>query len=233
MSNKPLGIKNYGSIAHLPNSRMGPGDHSCHEGQARIATVKTRDKHDRVIVQEKLDGSNVGVARIGNLLYPLTRAGYIANTSPYEQHHKFHDWVTRNFFRFMTLLKSGERLCGEWLLQVHGTRYDLPHGPFVAFDLMRGSERALYSELRERLEAVDLDYPHPVHFGAEAIGIEEVMKRLGTYGHHGALDPIEGAVWRVERNEVVDSRGVGASGGLISWLSLSGPIRAMGYTCRK
>ena len=26
---KPLGIKNYGSIGHLPNSRMGPGDHHC------------------------------------------------------------------------------------------------------------------------------------------------------------------------------------------------------------
>lgn len=49
---KPLGIKNYGSIAHLPNSRMGEGDHKISDGQARIATIKTRDKHDRVIVQE-------------------------------------------------------------------------------------------------------------------------------------------------------------------------------------
>jgi len=27
---------------------------------------------------------------------------------------------------------------------------------------------------------------------------------LGEYGHHGALDPVEGAVWRVERNGKVD-----------------------------
>jgi hypothetical protein len=52
---KPLGIKNSGSIGHLPNSRMGEGDHKCPDGQARIATLKTRDKHDRIIVQEKLD----------------------------------------------------------------------------------------------------------------------------------------------------------------------------------
>lgn len=201
---KPLGIKNYGSIAHLPNSRLGPGDHCCHEGQARIATLKTRDKHDLVIVQEKLDGSNVGIARIGNLIYPLTRAGYIANTSPYEQHHKFHGWVMRNFLRFMTLLKDGERLCGEWLAQAHGTRYELTYEPFAAFDLMRGPERALYSELRERLEVVDIDHPHLIHIGAEAISVEEVMKRLGVYGHHGALDPVEGAVWRVERKGKVD-----------------------------
>jgi hypothetical protein len=27
---------------------------------------------------------------------------------------------------------------------------------------------------------------------------------LGTYGTYGALDPVEGAVWRVERNDKVD-----------------------------
>jgi hypothetical protein len=42
----------------LPNSRLGEGDHCVTDGQARIATVKTRDQHDRITVQEKLDGSN-------------------------------------------------------------------------------------------------------------------------------------------------------------------------------
>ena len=72
-NNKPLGRKNYGSIPHLPGSRMGEADHKCSEGQARIATEKARDKHDRVICQEKLDGSNVSAKshlRITNFLYP-------------------------------------------------------------------------------------------------------------------------------------------------------------------
>ena len=47
---KPLGKKAYGSIALLPNSRVTPADHHCHEGQARIATEKQRDRHDEVIV---------------------------------------------------------------------------------------------------------------------------------------------------------------------------------------
>ena len=29
------------------------------------------------------------------------------------------------------------------------------------------------------------------------------MAKLKTYGFHGALDPVEGAVWRVERNELI------------------------------
>ncbi len=35
------------------------------------------------------------------------------------------------------------------------------------------------------------------------VGIEEVMTRLGDRGFHGARDPVEGAVWRVERKELV------------------------------
>ena len=73
---KPLGVKNYGHIAHLTGSRMGPGDHSCELSQARIATLKARDRHDHVIVQEKLDGTNLGVARLKGVLYPLVTIAY-------------------------------------------------------------------------------------------------------------------------------------------------------------
>ncbi|MEW6213097.1 MAG: RNA ligase family protein [Acidobacteriota bacterium] len=199
---KPLGIKSYGSIAHLPGSRMGPGDHKCHEGQKRIATEKMRDRHDHIIVQEKLDGSNVGVARLNGDLYPLTRAGYLAQTSPYEQHWHFAEWVERNRNRFLSVLSEGERLCGEWLMQAHGTRYELRHEPFVAFDLMVGNKRAVYDELMSRVSVADFITPTVIHKGSP-LSVEEAMSRLGAYGFHGALDPVEGGVWRVERNELI------------------------------
>lgn len=179
---------------------MGPGDHKCHEGQERIATVKVRDKHDRIVVQEKLDGSNVGVAMVNGEIVALTRAGYLAHTSPYEQHHRFGAWVAANRGRFERTLREGERLVGEWLLQAHGTRYILPHEPFVAFDLMVGTTRATFEELQRRV-STEFVLPATVHIG-EALSIEAAMERLGLYGRHGAIDPIEGAMWRVERNEL-------------------------------
>src|SRR2546421_9685772 len=109
---KPLGIKAYGSICHLPGSRLGPGDHKLNEGQARILTEKTRDKHDVIIVQEKLDGSNVCVARVSGVLIPLGRAGYPAISSKFEQHKLFAQWVYARLDRFEFLIE-GERLCGE------------------------------------------------------------------------------------------------------------------------
>ena len=200
---KPLGIKNYGSIAHLPNSRMGEGDHHCHDEQAKIATEKTRDRHNKIIVQEKLDGSNVGVARVDGQIYALGRAGYLANTSRFRQHWEFANWVYANQDRFLAVLLDGERLVGEWLMQAHGTRYELFHEPFVAFDLMIGTTRTPFDEFLERVSISQFITPKIIHQGAP-FSVENVLKKLGKFGFHGALDEIEGAIWRVERNELID-----------------------------
>ena len=99
-SEKPLNAKAYGHIPHLPESRMGPGDHRVHEGQARICLTKVRDKHDTIFVEEKWDGSCVAVAMIKDALHPLGRAGYRAVSSRYEQHRMFDAWVWMNEDRF-------------------------------------------------------------------------------------------------------------------------------------
>lgn len=204
MSRKPLGIKNYGSIPHLPNSRMGPGDHSCHEGQARIATEQARDRHDKIIIQEKLDGSNVGVAKIDGMIVPLQRAGYRAETSPHEQHKLFADWVQHQYQRFDDLLNEGERVVGEWLAQAHGTRYELIHEAFVAFDLMVGVERLCFDDFKDRVLDHGFTIPFYIPNKYQPMPVAAVMDYLGEYGHHGALEPIEGAIWRVERKGKVD-----------------------------
>jgi hypothetical protein len=122
---KPLGRKNYGSVPHFSGSRVGPGDWHIPDGQARIACAAARDRQDRVIVTEKLDGSNVGVARIGQDIVPLMRAGYRAKDSRYPAHHFFAEWVSNREQRFSAMLADGERIVGEWVLLAHATRYKL------------------------------------------------------------------------------------------------------------
>lgn len=119
---KPLNRKNYGSIPHLSNSKLGEKDYYICEGQERILTVQPRDKNDIIIVTEKYDGSNVGVCKVDGNVYALTRSGYEARTSPYKQHHLFADWVENNLVGLSLLLKEGERICGEWMAQAHGLR---------------------------------------------------------------------------------------------------------------
>lgn len=201
---KPLGYKAYGSIGHLPNSRMGPADHCIPQGQADICTKKVRDRHDIVIVHEKLDGSCTAVARLGNEIVALGRAGWLAQSSPYEQHQLFAYWVRSNEDRFREVLKDGERLVGEWLAQAHGTKYELgDREPWAVFDLMRGKERATHIEFDCRLKDI-FARPHLLHFG-EALSVEAAMELHEQ--NKWPCEETEGVVYRVERRGKVDFLG--------------------------
>ena len=197
-ADKPLGRKAYGSIGHLPGSRLGPGDHHVHEGQAAICTENAGGR--QVYVQEKLDGSCVAVARIGDDIVPLIRAGYRASDSHREFHHHFHDWAMANEVRFLDLLDDDERVVGEWLGLAHGTRYLIAshEDPFVPFDLMRDDQRAGVEEVRSRCDEHEFTTPWLV--AEQPIPPEKAMDALGRFGAHRASpsDGPEGVVYRVE-----------------------------------
>lgn len=199
---KPLSAKAYGHIPHLPGSRVGPGDHHCHKGQAAIATTKARDEYDSISVSVKLDGSCMSVARIHGAIVPLGRAGWEASTSAYEQHHMFSEWVMSNQSRFMDTLADGQRFVGEWLAQAHGTRYELIHDPFVVFDVMVGPNRIPVVEMRRLAEMADLPTPRVISEGSP-FSLESAIEAI-KIPSHGEMDPVEGAVWRVERKGQFD-----------------------------
>lgn len=202
---KPLGGKAYGSIPHLPGSKFGNReDKGLDEKAARFFTGEQKlPKEDRIIVLEKLDGSCVSVANIDGESVPLIRSGYRAITSNYLQHHLFAVWVHEHQERF-TALKPGERICGEWLAQAHGTRYDLSDGfdPFVPFDLFIGSIRQPYFALMQYCNHNNLWYAPVIYIGF-GIGhaVEDALYKLGETGSYGALELAEGCVWRWERTD--------------------------------
>lgn len=105
----------------------------------------------------------------------------------------------------MGVLSNGERLVGEWLMQAHGTRYELRHDPFVVFDLMSEDERMPYDEFVARLKG-HFVIPTLLHRGG-ALSIDEAIARLKSYGFHGAIDPVEGTVWRIERDNPTGKKG--------------------------
>lgn len=198
---KPLNRKNYGSIPHLSNSKLGEKDYFIHEGQERILTQKKRNKHDTILVFEKYDGSNVGIAKKNGKIYALTRSGYEAKTSPYKQHHLFSDWVYERENVFSDLLKEDERVVGEWLMQTHGLIYNIEQEPIVFFDYFNAkSERQEFEVLKQ----TGLPLPRILQKG-DAISVEELkpILNLKTDTIWSKEDP-EGMIYRVERKGKVD-----------------------------
>lgn len=202
---KPIGKKNYGSIPHLHNSKLGEGDYYISEGQERILTKKVRDKHDVILAFEKYDGSNVGVAKFDNKIFSLTRSGYEAKTSPYKQHHYFNDWVIEREKMFSDILENGDRIVGEWMAQAHGLVYTIESEPIVFFDYFTpNNERLLHKDLISKVNKYDLQLPRKLHEG-QPITTEQLLPILNqkTKGIESVELP-EGVVYRVERKGKVD-----------------------------
>jgi ATP-dependent RNA circularization protein (DNA/RNA ligase family) len=202
---KPIGRKNYGSIPHLHNSKLGEGDYYIGEGQERILTIKPRDKHDNILVFEKYDGSNVGVAKLENKIFALTRSGYEASTSKYVQHHYFSDWVKRRELLFADMLQNGERITGEWLAQAHGLVYKIEVEPIVFFDYFTANnERILFEQFKQKVIQYGLQLPRQLHQG-EPITVERLLPILNMKTEEiESVEAPEGMVYRCERKGKVD-----------------------------
>jgi hypothetical protein len=89
-----------------------------------------------------------------------------------------------------------------------GTRYDIvdPDKLFISFAIFHdrfSTNRAIYDEFRSRTDGAGLPRAALISEGP-AIGIEEVMEKLGERGFHEAIDGIEGAVWIMETNGEVN-----------------------------
>ena len=199
-----MGIKvipsNYPSIAHLPGSKLRRSDASAiGEQEVGWLTVQTQRPEDLVVVTEKVDGCNVGVLRRGNSLYPLVRKGYDVRTNQFDWIRDFAKFVEKNRLRFLYLLSDGERVCGEWMIKTHTVRYDMPHEPFVCFDIIKDNRRVRYQTLQERLRRSSFTPVGLVHSGG-AISTERAVELLGN-GFHGAVGAPEGVVYRYESKE--------------------------------
>ena len=196
--------KNYGSIPHLSISKLTQqADKKIQIGQENILTKKTRDWKDLIIVTEKIDGSNVGIVRHNNILKSITRSGYEAITSQYEQHHLFSSWVGKNISLF-SWLPEGWRVCGEWCVMAHGTMYDITgESPFLAFDIFDNTNnRLIYLDFIYLCISNKIPFVPLLHIG-QPISIKNAIKKLGN-GHYGKTETPEGFVYRCERDNNVD-----------------------------
>lgn len=196
--------RNYGSIPHLSTSKLSQqADKRINTAQEAILTKKARDWKDFVIVTEKIDGSNVGVYKKNGLLFPVTRAGYHANTSNFKQHIMFDKFVVKNKGLFEWLPENW-RVCGEWCVMAHGTKMDISsESPFVAFDIFNDkNKRVLFLDFITICAKYGISTVPILNVG-QPVSIKNAIKLIG-FGNYGKPEKPEGAVWKVEREGRVD-----------------------------
>lgn len=125
-----LEILKYPRTPHLEGSRLQPGDEG-HE-HVRLATLAGR----HAVVEEKLDGANVGISfTSGGELLLQSRGHYLVGGGRERQFAPFKQWAAAHEALLLGVLEDRYVMYGEWMFAKHSVSYDrLPHW-FCEFDV--------------------------------------------------------------------------------------------------
>jgi atypical dual specificity phosphatase len=186
--------------------------------------------HIRIIVEEKVDGANMGISINSSTgqIQVQNRSHYITATY-HSQFAPLNKWLAEHSAELWTVLEPDRHvLYGEWLYATHSVRYDTLPGWFIAYDvfdriagsfLSRDQLTAMLAEtsipIVPLIAAVELSAPTSsasVSASAQAISI---VDRLVTYvnglsafinSSNPSQNKREGVVIRICENEQVTHR---------------------------
>ena len=106
-----LEILKYPRTPHLEGSRLQAGD----EGQDHVPLASLRGAH--AVVEEKLDGANVGISFTGGgELLLQSRGHYLAGGGRERQFALLKQWAQAHEGRLLERLEDRYVMYGEWLL---------------------------------------------------------------------------------------------------------------------
>jgi hypothetical protein len=134
----------YPRTPHLAGSRLQAGDHDLEQ----VALDELRGRF--VVIEEKLDGANAGVALDEDGRVRLQSRGHVLTGGARERHFDlFKRWAGAHAATLERVCAGGITLYGEWLYAKHTIFYDhLPHY-FLEFDVRDAGGR-FWSTARRR-----------------------------------------------------------------------------------
>ena len=151
-----------------------------------------------VIVEEKVDGANIGfsLADDGNLQVQ-NRGSYLTADHCHAQFQPLFRWLRGKEDAIAEALFPDLMLFGEWCYAVHSVRYDNLPDWFLAFDVFDRRTGIFWSvELRNQLVA-SLSLQLVPQLGAGVYDLDSVKRMLGKSRLSGV--PAEGIYLRNER----------------------------------
>jgi hypothetical protein len=195
-------IHKYPRTPHLEGSRLQPGDHDLE--QTPLAALRGRF----VVVEEKLDGANAGIAIGADGRLRLQSRGHALTGGPRERHFDlFKRWAGAHAEVLARVCAGGLTVYGEWLYAKHTIFYDaLPHY-FLEFDVLDDTGR-FWSTARRAA--------HLAACGAATVVRAVPVLWQGVVDDPRALPALVGrslyksARWRDRLDEVAAAAGVAA-----------------------
>jgi protein-tyrosine phosphatase/energy-coupling factor transporter ATP-binding protein EcfA2 len=168
-------------------------------GASRDDLVMTQQESEAflnrdVIVEEKVDGANLGISIEPDTYKILfqNRSHYITHNT-HSQFKKLSHWAEQHSSQLFDILEPGRHiLFGEWLYSKHTVAYNQLPNYFVVFDLYDKKQKQFYSRkhIEKLLEKTDLPLV-PLVFEGKLTSKKDVIDLLDTISKYGD-EKIEG-----------------------------------------
>jgi hypothetical protein len=101
-----------------------------------------------VVIEEKIDGANVGLSLDASGLIRAQNRGSWIERGAHSQFQPLWSWISRRQFRLAEALNDDLILFGEWCYAVHSVRYDRLPDWFLGFDVYDRSAGRFWSVAR-------------------------------------------------------------------------------------
>lgn len=135
-----------------------------------------------VVVEEKMDGANVGIIRHKRGFH-LQKRGSLMATGEHEQFGFFYNWAYRQNYEKIMEIPMHHIIYGELLYAVHSLYYDQLPDYFLAFDVWTGQRWMGYDERNELCQKLGF---HQVPFIArDSFGVSDLHMLISDKSAYG------------------------------------------------
>jgi len=154
----------------------------------------------KVYVEEKLDGSQCGIAFKGGKPIVYTRNSHLSEYDKRVAFKGLWDWVWSNLDKVESIPK-GCRLCGEWLYVQHHVVYDKLPDYFMAFDILdeRTGKLLPYKSKVAIFEALGISYAPLVLEGMATK--DDIFEASQGFSNFSTVDAREGVVVKSDKSD--------------------------------
>lgn len=169
-----------------------------------------------VVIEEKMDGSNVGIIRHAKG-FSLQKRNSLVGTSVHAQFDYFHNWANGAARERIMSVPSGTLIYGELLYAAHHIYYDNLPEYFLVFDVRHGKRWMKYDERKEFCERYgffmvplvdrgnftkdDLREIVPEHSAHGDICEGVVIKRYANHGYFRGKIVKPGFIQKIEEDD--------------------------------
>lgn len=155
-----------------------------------------------VIVEEKMDGANVGIIRHKHG-FSLQKRGSLVGQSEHEQFGYFHNWANNQNYELLMNLPVNHIIYAELLYAVHTVFYDKLPSYVLVFDVWDGNSYLNYDKRKDFCDMYNLHMVPLVTRGSFSKNdISKLIPEKSMYG-----DFVEGIVLkRYRKNEYLKAK---------------------------